>query len=66
MQMPDAEIQRIADEVIADLGALGGDGGIIYATPWGQAGYSFNTPGMYRGRATSSGEQKVSIYGDEE
>jgi len=53
MQMPDAEIQRIADEVIADLGALGGDGGIIYATPWGQAGSSFNTPGMYRGRATA-------------
>lgn len=66
MQMPDAEIQRIADEVIADLGALGGDGGIIYATPWGQAGYSFNTPGMYRGRATSSSEQSVAIYGDEE
>ena len=64
--LPDAEIQQIADDVIAELGELGGDGGIIYATPWGQAGYSFNTAGMYRGRATSAGEQSVSIYGDEE
>lgn len=65
-QLSDAEIQQIADDVIAELGELGGDGGIIYATPWGQAGYSFNTAGMYRGRATSAGEQSVSIYGDEE
>ena len=64
--LSDAEIQQIADDVIAELGELGGDGGIIYATPWGQAGYSFNTPGMYRGRATSKGDMSVSIYGDEE
>ncbi|MEH6790172.1 isoaspartyl peptidase/L-asparaginase family protein [Parasphingorhabdus sp.] len=64
--LPDEEIQQIADDVIAELGTLGGDGGIIYATPWGQAGYSFNTPGMYRGRATSGGEASVAIYGDEQ
>ncbi|MEP5117855.1 MAG: isoaspartyl peptidase/L-asparaginase [Marinomonas sp.] len=64
--LPDAEIQQIADDVIAELGELGGDGGIIYATPWGQAGYSYNTPGMYRGRATSEGEKSVGIYGDED
>jgi len=64
--LPDTEIQQIADDVIAELGELGGDGGIIYATPWGQAGYSFNTAGMYRGRATSDGEQGLAIYGDEQ
>ena len=64
-QLSDKEIQQIADDVIAELGELGGDGGIIYATPWGQAGYSFNTAGMYRGRATSEGEASVAIYGDE-
>jgi len=39
-----------------------------YATPWGQPGpgCSFNTAGMYRGRATSEGEMSVAIYGDEE
>lgn len=65
-QLSDEEIQQIADDVIAELGELGGDGGIIYATPWGQAGYSFNTAGMYRGRATSEREPSVAIYGDEE
>ena len=65
-RLSDAEVQQIADDVIAELGALGGDGGIIYATPWGQAGYSFNTPGMYRGRATSEIEASVAIYGDEQ
>ncbi|MEO9599863.1 isoaspartyl peptidase/L-asparaginase [Parasphingorhabdus sp.] len=64
--LPDEEIQQIANDVIAELGELGGDGGIIYATPWGQAGYSFNTAGMYRGRATSDSEQSVEIYGDDE
>lgn len=65
-ELSDADVQSIADDVIAELGELGGTGGIIYATPWGQAGYSFNTPGMYRGRATSEGPMSVSIYGDEE
>ncbi|MEP3226912.1 MAG: isoaspartyl peptidase/L-asparaginase [Parasphingorhabdus sp.] len=59
-------VQKIADDVIAELGVLGGTGGIIFATPWGQAGYSFNTPGMYRGRATSAEAQSVAIYGDED
>ncbi|WP_422342702.1 isoaspartyl peptidase/L-asparaginase family protein [Parasphingorhabdus sp.] len=64
--LEEAEVQKIADEVIAELGEIGGTGGIIFATPWGQAGYSFNTPGMYRGRATSDGAMSVAIYGDEE
>ncbi len=64
--LPPAEVQKIADDVISELGEIGGTGGIIFATPWGQAGYSFNTPGMYRGRATSDGDMGVAIYGDEE
>ncbi|MEP2101735.1 MAG: isoaspartyl peptidase/L-asparaginase [Parasphingorhabdus sp.] len=66
VRLNDEAVQKIADEVIAELGQIGGTGGIIFATPWGQAGYSFNTPGMYRGRATSDGAASVSIYGDEE
>ncbi len=64
--LSDAQIQQIADDVIAELGELGGTGGIILATPWGQTMFSFNTPGMYRGRASSDGVQSVAIYGDEE
>lgn len=66
LPLTDAEVQQVADEVIAELGSIGGDGGIIYATPWGQAGYSFNTDGMYRGRANSAGISETAIYGDEE
>lgn len=59
------EVQNIADNVIDEMGNLGGSGGIIYMTPWGHAGYSFDTPGMYRGMASSDGQQAVAIYGDE-
>ncbi|APG63848.1 isoaspartyl peptidase/L-asparaginase [Sphingorhabdus lutea] len=64
--LDDDVVQAIADNVIAELGVLGGTGGIIYATPWGQIGYSFNTPGMYRGKASNNAPATVSIYGDEE
>lgn len=59
------EVQGIADAVIAEMGALGGSGGIIYLTPWGHQGYSFDTPGMYRGMASSDGSSTVAVYGDE-
>ncbi|MFN3820351.1 isoaspartyl peptidase/L-asparaginase family protein [Blastomonas sp.] len=59
------EVQSIADAVIGEMGALGGSGGIIYLTPWGHQGYSFDTPGMYRGMASSDGTSSVAVYGDE-
>ncbi|WP_051041396.1 isoaspartyl peptidase/L-asparaginase [Blastomonas sp. AAP53] len=59
------EVQAIADAVIGEMGALGGSGGIIYLTPWGHKGYSFDTPGMFRGMASSDGARSVAIYGDE-
>lgn len=61
-----SDIQAIADGVIAEMGALGGTGGVIVTTPWGTALYSFNTPGMYRGMASSEAEASVAIYGDED
>jgi len=63
--LSDEEIQQIADDVMREMSNLGGSGGIILATPWGQTIYSFGTPGMYRGRADSDGEKSVAIYGDE-
>ena len=62
---PDAA-QYIADAVMADVAQLGGDGGVILVTPRGQAIFSFNTTGMYRGRATSAGVNEVAIFGGEE
>lgn len=57
--------QAVSDDVMADVARLGGDGGIILVTPEGHALYSFNTTGMYRGRATSDGLNEVAIFGGE-
>jgi beta-aspartyl-peptidase (threonine type) len=58
--------QKAADAVMADVKELGGDGGVILVTPEGHAIFSFNTTGMYRGRATSAGVREVAIFGGEE
>ncbi len=59
------EAQYIIDSVMADVAQLGGDGGVILVTPEGHALFSFNTNGMYRGRADSAGLREVGIYGGE-
>lgn len=59
------EVQYVADAVMADVAQLGGDGGVILVTPEGHAIFSFNTTGMYRGRATSDGVNEVAIFGGE-
>lgn len=51
--------------VIDELTAMGGAGGVILIAPDGTGGWRFNTPGMYRGRASSSHAPHVAIYGDE-
>ena len=58
--------QRSADNAIAAVGKLGGSGGVIFLSPDGTPGWSFDTPGMYRGSATSADGRTVAIYGDEE
>ena len=58
--------QKVADDVMAEVKELGGDGGVILVTPEGHAVFSFNTTGMYRGRATSAGVNEVAIFGGEE
>ncbi|TMM45834.1 isoaspartyl peptidase/L-asparaginase family protein [Qipengyuania marisflavi] len=65
MQMLGEDAQAASDAVIADVGQLGGDGGVIVVAPNGDAIFSMNTSGMYRGRATSSGVNEVAIYADE-
>ncbi len=57
------DIQDIADAVLAEVQDLGGDGGVIVTSPFGPAIFSFNTPGMYRGRVTSAGLREIGIFG---
>lgn len=65
MSMKGESAQAASDATIADVGRLGGDGGVIVVGGNGDAVFSMNTSGMYRGRATSAGVNEVAIYGDE-
>ncbi|WP_066800513.1 isoaspartyl peptidase/L-asparaginase family protein [Sphingomonas soli] len=58
-------LKTAADVVMAETKALGGTGGVIVTDPGGEMAWSFNTPGMYRGRASSNGERIVAFYGDD-
>ena len=66
VMLTDAIVQSIADAVLDEVKALGGDGGVIVTAPSGAAVFSFNTAGMYRGRATSEGVNEVAIFGESE
>ena len=65
MRMLGESAQVAADAVIAEVGDLGGDGGVIVVAPNGDAVFSFNTSGMYRGRADSAGQNEVAIFDGE-
>jgi beta-aspartyl-peptidase (threonine type) len=58
--------QAAAEAVIAEIGALGGSGGVIIAAPDGATGFAFNTPGMFRARADSAGIREVGIRSGED
>ncbi len=59
-------LQSAMDGVIhGTLTQMGGDGGIVALGANGQVGFSFNTPGMYRGSITSTQPALVKIYKDE-
>jgi L-asparaginase / beta-aspartyl-peptidase len=64
MRFKGESAKAAADAVMAEVETLGGTGGVIVVTPKGEAEYSFNTPGMYRGKADARG-RSVAIFGDE-
>jgi beta-aspartyl-peptidase (threonine type) len=64
MEMLGEDAQTAADAVMAEVGDLGGTGGVIVVTPSGDGVFSFTSAGMYRGIA-SADAMDVAIYGDE-
>jgi beta-aspartyl-peptidase (threonine type) len=58
--------QAAANAVMAEVGAIGGDGGVIVMDGRGRIAWSFNTPGMYRARLTQGGEPAIHIFADED
>lgn len=65
VRMLGEEVGKAADTVMEEVKAIGGSGGVIVVTPKGEMAYSFNSSGMYRGKADAKG-RTVAIFGDEE
>ncbi len=60
-----ASAQTAADAEISEVGALGGDGGVIVMGKTGVPAFSMNTSGMYRGAVSAKSPAHVAIYADE-
>ena len=57
-------LQAGLDAVLADIVALGGNGGLIAVAPSGEAAWGFTTPGMYRALARD-GEREIHVFADD-
>ena len=55
-------MEQAARDVLDEVAALGGDGGVIAIDGAGQAHFVFNSPGMYRGEVDASGAE-TAIFG---
>ena len=64
MRLAGQTLEEAAAGAIADMGALGGTGGVIAVAANGDVTLAFNSAGMYRGSASPEG-RAVAIYGDD-
>jgi len=62
MQYAKMGVAKASQEVIDEIGKLGGDGGMIAINKNGEVAMPFNTEGMYRGTVTADGKITVEIY----
>jgi beta-aspartyl-peptidase (threonine type) len=62
MQYKNLSLQESLDNVIKQIGDLGGDGGMVALDKDANIAWSFNTEGMYRGYKKSNGENMVKFY----
>ena len=51
MRIGGDSLQARSNGVLADVAALGGNGGLIAVAPSGEAAWGFTTPGCYRALA---------------
>ncbi len=58
-------VQTAAAATIANIGDIGGDGGVIAIDGEGHIAFAMNTSGMYRGWVTSVVPAATAIYSDE-
>jgi L-asparaginase / beta-aspartyl-peptidase len=58
-------VRAAADATIADIGAIGGDGGVIAMDGAGNIAFAMNSSGMYRGWVTGGVPAATAIYSNE-
>jgi beta-aspartyl-peptidase (threonine type) len=58
-------VQGAASATIADIGNIGGDGGVIAMDGNGKIAFAMNSSGMYRGWVTSGAPAATAIYSNE-
>jgi len=58
-------LRGAADDTIADIGSLGGDGGLIALDTAGHVAFAMNTLGMYRGFIAADHPAETEIYAAE-
>ena len=59
------KLQKAADDTLAEVKRLGGDGGVIVMGAAGDGLFSFNSAGMYRARASATLPPEIKVYRDE-
>lgn len=62
MQYKNLSLKESLDNVIKQVGDLGGSGGMVALDKDGNVAWSFNSAGMYRGYKKSNGESIVKFY----
>ncbi len=62
IRLQNKPIADAADNTLAEIAAMGGDGGLIVLDTKGDYAMRFNTKGMYRGIIANDGIARVGIY----
>lgn len=62
IELKGLSVVEASKQVIEEIGAMGGDGGIISLDKNGKVAMEFNTSGMYRGTVDENGNVAVQIY----
>ncbi|MDX2275132.1 MAG: isoaspartyl peptidase/L-asparaginase [Hyphomonadaceae bacterium] len=66
MQLRGESAQSAANAVMADVDALGGEGGVIVLDAAGRHAYAMNSSGMFRAYLQGDGDPEIKIFADEE
>lgn len=65
MRLAGQGLEQAAGDVVAELAALGGDGGVVAVDRAGRVAMPFNTRGMYRGVVGPDGVARTAVWREE-